>query len=63
MTLSSPSPARVDLHHHLFPRGELADFTRRGLVANSGWRFPDGAPHWTPENPIGGACRSPDHPG
>jgi 6-methylsalicylate decarboxylase len=52
MTMSSPWPARVDLHHHFFPGGELADFTQRGLIANSGWRFPGGAPHWTPETSL-----------
>ena len=50
--MSSPWPARVDLHHHFFPGGELADFTQRGLIANSGWRFPGGAPHWTPETSL-----------
>lgn len=52
MTMSSPGSARVDFHHHLFPGGELADFTQRSLIANSGWRFPGGAPHWTPETSL-----------
>jgi hypothetical protein len=43
MTSSSPGPARVDLHHHIFPSGKLAEFIQRGLIADSGWRFPGGS--------------------
>jgi predicted TIM-barrel fold metal-dependent hydrolase len=49
MTASTPGPARVDFHHHLFPGGELAEFLQRALIAESGWRLPGGAAHWTPE--------------
>ncbi|MDT5010896.1 MAG: 6-methylsalicylate decarboxylase [Mycobacterium sp.] len=52
MTTSSPWPARVDFHHHLFPTGKFAEFLQRGLVADSGWRFPGGTPHWTPDTSL-----------
>ena len=29
MTTTSPNPARVDLHHHIFPSGELAESLRK----------------------------------
>jgi hypothetical protein len=52
MTATSPRPARVDFHHHLFPTGELAESVRGSLGANNGWRFPDGATRWTPETSL-----------
>jgi hypothetical protein len=52
MTSSSPGPARVDLHHHIFPSGKLAEFIQRGLIADSGWRFPGGTPRWTAETSL-----------
>ncbi|MDT7707581.1 MAG: 6-methylsalicylate decarboxylase [Pseudonocardiales bacterium] len=52
MTASTPDPARVDFHHHLFPGGELAEFVQRALVADSGWSFPGGAARWTPETSL-----------
>ncbi|MDT5126760.1 MAG: 6-methylsalicylate decarboxylase [Mycobacterium sp.] len=52
MTTTSPNPARVDLHHHIFPSGELAESLQSSLVADSGWSFPGGGPHWTPETSL-----------
>jgi predicted TIM-barrel fold metal-dependent hydrolase len=52
MTTSTPGPARVDFHHHLFPGGELAESLQRALIADSGWRFPGGAARWTPETSL-----------
>jgi predicted TIM-barrel fold metal-dependent hydrolase len=49
MTPTSPGPARVDFHHHIFPSGELARSVQGGLIAHSGWRFSGGAKHWTAE--------------
>ena len=52
MTATSPGPARVDFHHHLFPTGELAESVRGSVGADAGWRFPPGATHWTPETSL-----------
>ena len=52
MTATSPGPARVDFHHHLFPTGELAESVRGAVGADAGWRFPAGATHWTPQTSL-----------
>src|SRR5258708_30802052 len=52
MTETSPGPARVDFHHHLFPTGQLADSVRGSFAADNGWRFPAGATRWTPETSL-----------
>ncbi|MCW2690572.1 MAG: hypothetical protein JWR37_5462, partial [Mycobacterium sp.] len=52
MTATSPGPARVDFHHHLFPGGELAEVLQGSLLADSGWRFPAAAVRWTPETSL-----------
>lgn len=52
MTTNTPGPARVDFHHHVFPSGELARSVQSGLIAHSGWRFPEGGPGWTAESSL-----------
>ncbi|MGP4018025.1 amidohydrolase family protein [Saccharopolyspora sp. 5N708] len=52
MTASTPGPARVDFHHHIFPSGELSESLQRTLAAETGWRFPIGAMRWTPETSL-----------
>ncbi|MDT5094663.1 MAG: 6-methylsalicylate decarboxylase [Mycobacterium sp.] len=52
MTATSPGPARVDFHHHLFPAGALAESVRGSLAVDNGWRFPAGTTRWTPETSL-----------
>jgi 6-methylsalicylate decarboxylase len=54
MTTSTPGPARVDFHHHLFPGGALGGSLMRTLAADTGWRFPTGGGlgQWTPETSL-----------
>jgi predicted TIM-barrel fold metal-dependent hydrolase len=49
MASNIPGTGRVDLHHHLFPSGELGESLMRALSTASDWEFPGGAPSWSPE--------------
>lgn len=49
MTTHTVGPQRVDFHHHVLPVNLMTAEMIGALGADSGWRFPEGTPMWTPE--------------
>jgi predicted TIM-barrel fold metal-dependent hydrolase len=50
MTTNTSGPARVDLHHHVLPNtNSMSEVILGALGADSGWKFPEDTPAWTPQ--------------
>ncbi|MDX1892337.1 amidohydrolase family protein [Mycolicibacterium sp. 050158] len=48
MPATPPASARIDLHHHAIPPQLFGGDVAGALTANSGWKFTEDSPAWSP---------------